>query len=226
MSAKKNHSKNRQQRRNAVQIRRQQHPNKQRTIHGSSTRQKSKSQNGQKKISGAPYPPSKGFKFLPKGDVYLTRRCTVRSEEFGLPAEIVFDTNGTTRLGLLVHHSIYYPVLQEAAETAAARAAAVSRKDAANLSKARDAVRDLYPTIPGKDLEAVLKRAWEKGSGNVGRTGTKEMEEKVKLAVEAHIRHSHTEYDGLLRMGMSREGARKKIRVDVRDVAESWKKME
>lgn len=78
--------------------------------------------------------------------------------------------------------------------------------------------------MPAEEERAVLGHAFLKGSGRVGRSGkVKSEEKKVELAVEAHIRHVHTQYEALLEGGMEREDAREKVWEEVKQVKKRWK---
>lgn len=76
--------------------------------------------------------------------------------------------------------------------------------------------------MPNASLKIVLKHAFLKGSGRVGRTSKTSDEIKASLAVEAHIRHNHTPYDELLKSGMNRKTARQKVWPTVKKIRESW----
>lgn len=76
--------------------------------------------------------------------------------------------------------------------------------------------------MPDDDRRTVLRHAFQKGSGRVGRTARIEDEEKVRLAVEAHIRHLHTEYDELLDAGMMKSKARERVWEKVKEIRERW----
>ncbi|KAI9690847.1 MAG: hypothetical protein M1822_008466 [Bathelium mastoideum] len=168
--------------------------------------------------------PPKGFVFVPKGDVFVTRKCTTLSTESGTPAQVVCDPHTGTRLGLYVHQPIHATVLAAASASAAPRAAARARRDAADLRQARTALQARYASMPDRDVDAVLARAFAKHSGNVGRkkAGLSEAR-RVSLAVEAHVRHVHTRYDAFLREGVGREEARRRIGGVVRGVKEGWR---
>lgn len=77
--------------------------------------------------------------------------------------------------------------------------------------------------MPADDMDAILARAFAKYSGNVGRTTTIDAARRASLAVEAHVRHTYTEYEGLLKDGVEREEARRRIRTKVRAVKEKWR---
>ena len=44
----------------------------------------------------------------------------------------------------------------------------------------------------------------------------------MRKAVEARIRHAHTDYDRLMWMGAVREGVRKRVKGRVEEVKRSW----
>lgn len=130
--------------------------------------------------------------------------------------------NGT-RLGLHVPKQIWKLVLLEAAQTATKRREAVRRKDERDSAKARAVLRKRYPKMPASDLEKVLKHAFMKGSGRVGRAGRQSVERRASLAVGAYLRHHYTVYEDILNRGkMSREQAREEVWKTVRDVKLSW----
>ena len=84
-------------------------------------------------------------------------------------------------------------------------------------------MRKRYPNMPLSDLEKVLKHAFLKGSGRVGRTSRESVERRASLAVGAHIRHNYTGYDDVLDRGqMSREQARHQVWKTVSDVKLDW----
>ena len=68
------------------------------------------------------------------------------------------------------------------------------------------------------------KHACRKYSGRVGRTAAaKELSpEAIRLAVIAHIRHAHTNYDELLAQYADRDMARERIRVEVAAILDDW----
>lgn len=76
--------------------------------------------------------------------------------------------------------------------------------------------------MPPATLDIVMDHAFLKGSGRVGRTGMTTDKRKASLAVEAHIRHTHTPYDSLLDGGMERSDARKKVWPTVKAIKKSW----
>lgn len=113
----------------------------------------------------------------------------------------------------------------ESKETSENRKKAVAQKDARDRQKARELLLKEFPNMPKSDLTAVLNHAFLKGSRRVGRSGKIASEkDKVRLAVEAHIRHVHTEYDDMIRRGLTRERARENIWDEVVILRDSWRK--
>ena len=120
--------------------------------------------------------------------------------------------------------SVADSVAQDAATTKDARAAAVEAVDARKLAKARVTLQSVFPRIPSPDATKVLQTAFRKYSGRVGRATTLDDDEKVFLAVQAHVRHTMTPYDKLLDgpNSLTREEARKAVEAQVRSVLASW----
>jgi hypothetical protein len=66
----------------------------------------------------------------------------------------------------------------------------------------------MYPGCPEDEAEDIVDHAFEVGSGRVGRTSDLDLVDKIRLAVVAHVRHTHTDYDELLQEIYDREYAR------------------
>ncbi len=61
------------------------------------------------------------------------------------------------------------------------------------------AVREMFPKIPEADLQAIVAHAFEEGTNRVGNAKELSLARRVQLAVVAHIRHTYTDYDKLLK---------------------------
>lgn len=72
-------------------------------------------------------------------------------------------------------------------------------KTTEDLNLVRGAIKELFPRIPEKDLEQIVKHAWEAGTDRVGTAKDLSLARRVQLAVIARIRHTYTDYDILLR---------------------------
>ncbi|KAL1999341.1 hypothetical protein VTN02DRAFT_4659 [Thermoascus thermophilus] len=168
------------------------------------------------------HPVPEGYVVVPKGDVYITRHCRSQTKESGRTVYVVYDNKGKRTLGLRVPQDIYDAVLRSAAETASARADAVRQRDEKDTKQARELLRARFPAMPAASLETVVNHAFLKGSGRVGRTSRRTDERKAELAVEAHIRHTHTPYEELLAAGMDREEARDLVWDTVQQIKSEW----
>lgn len=175
-------------------------------------------------ISVSPSKPMpKGYAFLPRGDPYKTLHCRKLTHEAGKPLYVVeIGVKRKKVLGIRVPKSIFFQVQSQARETLASRRAATEQRDAALVRQAASAIDDQFPNIPAPEKEMVLKHGFKKYSGRVGRTGQIPMSKKVTLAVIAHIRHTHTEYDKILDASGEREEARRKIAKQLQAILRDW----
>lgn len=89
-------------------------------------------------------------------------------------------------------------------------------------TQAREAIRDLFPRIPERDLHAIVARAFQKGKDRVGTAAELSLPRRVQLAVVAHIRHVYTDYDKLLKTGSWLE-ARARIERACLDQLAQWR---
>ena len=165
--------------------------------------------------------PRTGYEFVPKGDVYITKNCRKLAHKAGRTVYVVQDSDGVTQ-GIGVPNFIYLQVLRLDAETKDARAAAVLKKDVALETKVKAEMLKLFPKVPEDEVRCILKHTLKKGSGRVGRNRELPLGGMVGLAVRAHIRHGHTNYDGMLRAGASRDRAREAIRGIVDEKIDAW----
>ena len=104
-------------------------------------------------------------------------------------------------------------------------------KDEKDIDKAGNIIRTLFPNIPLDNCQAILRHSFIKGSGRVGRSTTLDDNKKITLAVVAHIRHTMTPYDEMLRQ-LTQEGveeaerrlaARAAVTKRVADVLKLWR---
>ncbi|KAJ5682975.1 hypothetical protein N7462_006140 [Penicillium macrosclerotiorum] len=162
------------------------------------------------------------YVFVPKGDVYITRKCRVMTKESNKTVYLVYDNAGKRKLGIRVPRNIHADVLAMAAKTADSRATAVQARDTKFMARGREVLREQFPLMPEDTLEVVLSHAFLKGSGRVGRTALETDERKAELAVEAHIRHTLTPYDSMLEGGQERLHARRKVWDTVNAIKKAW----
>ena len=171
--------------------------------------------------------------FLPSGDPALTRRAT----SFSARCELVMTFNRRRkreerRGTLLEAEAIEKARVACAADAVEREAKAVKRrardavKDAAFIAAFTAEIRRAFPGCPASEAEAIARHACEKHSGRVGRSAAaKELDaETVTLAVRAHIRHAHTEYDRLRDEGGNKRDSRSVVRESVDEVAARWRR--
>jgi hypothetical protein len=166
--------------------------------------------------------------FLPSGDPALTRRS---STSRAVPVlEFNRRRKRDERRGTLVEPAALEAARAACAADAAERAAKAEKrrerdavKDAAFIEAFAAEIRKLYPGCPA--AEEIAKHACEKHSGRVGRTAAaKELDvERVHLAVRAHIRHTHTNYDDLRDARMNKRESRAQVRAAIEAVAARWR---
>ena len=135
------------------------------------------------------------------------------------------------RQGLLVTAEALAKAEQEcvadAAERAKARAqAAVVREadDREFVEAMTEAVLKEYPACPADEARRIAMHTAKRGSGRVGRTaaGRALDPQAIELAVVAHVRHEHTNYDQLLMEGADRIDARQLIREKIHAALAKW----
>lgn len=165
-------------------------------------------------------PVPKGYGFLRKGNVYQTGLCRRLTREADKTLFVV--TREKRTLGLRAPIFILKEVHEKDEATKGTRQANVARRDLSTRNDFKAVLLRQFPSIPPHSVELVLDHTLKKSSGRVGRTGTCSVEDKVRLAVVAHVRHRWTEYETLLRGGMPREKARREVKGEIGKVLRSW----
>lgn len=170
---------------------------------------------------------------LPSGDVALTRRASARSKVKAVVVEWSRRGKRYERRGTLVEpEALRLARLEcetDAAQRAQQRAQAAVRREAEDqayiVSFTRE-VKRLFPGCPLSEARKIAAHACAKHSGRVGRTAAaKELdEEMVRLAVIAHVRHLHTDYDRIIARTRDKRGARDRIRNKVTAVLQEWER--
>jgi len=171
------------------------------------------------------------LEFLPSGDTAITRRATKYSKLRAVVVQWSRTRKRYERQGILAGPEAIRRAEEESLADADLRArrreqAALYREeeDREFIGEFARAIRTLYPGCPAGEETQIAEHACRKHSGRVGRTAAaKEFDpEAIRLAVVAHIRHTHTNYDELLcRLG-DRESARWEVRDQVAAVLSQW----
>lgn len=169
--------------------------------------------------------------FLPSGDAALSRRARKHSQLSAVVVRFSRPRKRYERQGLLVTSDALARAEAEceadAPERAARRAvAAVERvaEDAEFVGEMTNAILVQFPGCPPDEARQIATHAGERGSGRVGRSaaGRAFDTRAIELAVRAHIRHGHTNYDALLMRGVARLDAREQIRDRIEEVVHGW----
>ncbi len=91
-------------------------------------------------------------------------------------------------------------------------------------AKFRSAVLHLYPGCPRAEAADIASHACEKHSGRVGRTANAKAleDEAVRLAVIAHVRHLHTNYDTVIGASHDKRKSRSIVRGTIQEILDAW----
>lgn len=169
--------------------------------------------------------------FLPRGDTALTRRSRKHSTLSAVVVRFNRSRKGYERQGLLVEEAALEQAEEECLSDEEQRLVARERSrrlrertDARFVSEFADRILEAYPGCPRKEAKDIAQHACTKYSGRVGRTAAAKAFDPVaiKLAVTAHVRHVHSEYDRLLVTGWERREARHAVRDAVERTLELW----
>lgn len=98
------------------------------------------------------------------------------------------------------------------------------RADAEYVRAFAEQVRAAYPGCPEAEAEVIAGHACLKYSARVGRSAAARQFDPVAitLAVAAHVRHRHSQYDQLLAQGWDRGEARHEVDGVVQAALERW----
>ncbi|KAL1892003.1 hypothetical protein Sste5346_007347 [Sporothrix stenoceras] len=144
-----------------------------------------------------PMPPF--YTFVPKGNVYVTTNCRRKTHQAGQTVYVV--TLHKKDLGLRCPTTIVQAVRAAEKATRAARHDATAKRDAALAATFKKALLARYPKVPADTVPEIVQHALKKRQRRVARTSTLDEDQRVQLAVRAHIRHRWTDYDKILREG-------------------------
>ncbi len=170
--------------------------------------------------------------FLPAGDTAMTRRARKHSPLNAVVVRFSRARKRYERQGLLVMEEAVSKAEAECTADAPEREAARSRAAVTRVEADRQFVDELseaialrYPRCPPEEARGIAEHAGRRNSGRVGRSAAGRALEPtaVDLAVIAHIRHTHTNYDELLMGGTQRLEARSMVREQIDACLERWK---
>ncbi|KAI1151743.1 hypothetical protein F4825DRAFT_421704 [Nemania diffusa] len=188
--------------------------------------------------------PPPGFEFIPTGHPELSQECKEQSRDRDAMFFIVSNSKDTLKLD---HHMNRLGYHFRCLIVEAARKVLIERghhEQAAYVHKPgkpepipnsqqeidqeADAVlRDLFPRIPNTDRQEIINHAFKKdgkfnGEIKVGMAKDITLARRVQLAALAHIRHTHTRYDKLLKES-DWANARKAVEKPCLDIIVKWR---
>jgi len=146
--------------------------------------------------------------FLPSGDTAMTRRSKKFSSKCGVLQEWNQRRKRYERKGQYVEHQAIVKAREQCevdkgVREAKNKKAAIKRieVDKIYVQNFALAIRKEYPYCPKN----------------------KEIKEMIDLAVEAHVRHSETDYDNQFANGDSKKAIRSRVKNDVNRVLDKWR---
>ncbi|KAK7978295.1 hypothetical protein PG996_004340 [Apiospora saccharicola] len=187
--------------------------------------------------------PPPGFEFVPTGNPDLTAACKEMSREQDAMIFIVSDSKDVKNLEHHMHRAGYHfrrTIVDEARKMLERNgvnllAAVSSTGEPESIPTSQEAInmqadavlRDLFPRIPNTDRQEIILHAFQKdskfnGEYKVGMALELPLARRVQLAALAHIRHTHTRYDKLLRE-TTWANARKAVEQTCLDVIVKWR---
>jgi len=172
------------------------------------------------------------LEFLSRGDAAITRRSTRHSKLWAVVVEWSRTRKRYERQGILAEPEAIdqaYAECEADAELRERRRAREAERrewlDQDYVARFALAISNQFPAIPAGVETQIAEHACLKHSGRVGRSAAaKEFSaDAIFLAVQAHVRHRHTDYDKLLFQYDDRSLAREQVRDKVDLVLEQWR---
>ncbi len=171
------------------------------------------------------------LEFLPRGDTAVTRRASKYSKLRAVVVRWSQTRKRYERQGILAEPAAIARAEEESLADAEVRRAArlarpsVGRTKTRNSSPSSPGPSAQFPGCPDGEETDIARHACRKYSGRVGRTAAaKELDpEPICLAVIAHVRHVHTDYDELLGTTGDRQLARERVHLEVSDIIDKWR---
>jgi hypothetical protein len=168
--------------------------------------------------------------FLESGNATLTGRAV---KQFGrrIIVQRIYKTRPARRWGVLVDQQAIDRAQALCVEDAEKRAqnrvkqvAHRMKKDEEFAGKFAEKIGILCPNCPADERLAIAQHACSRGSGRVGRSASGQQldDQAIKLAVIAHIRHVHTNYENLVYGQTEREWVRELVKPQIDAIYNSW----
>jgi hypothetical protein len=171
------------------------------------------------------------LEYLPRGDTAVTRRASKYSPRRAVVVQWSRTRQRYERQGILAARSAIAQAeaesLSDADQRARQRERAAFRRtieEQEYVARMTAAIREQYPGCPAAEAAEIADWPCRKNSGRIGRSAAAKALEPaaLRLAVVAHIRHAHTNYDHLLGRSDDRERARQLVRPEIEQVLSRW----
>jgi hypothetical protein len=171
------------------------------------------------------------LEFLPSGDTAVTRRASKYSKLRAVVVRWSRTRKRYERQGILAEPGAIARAEEESLADAEVRARRQARdaerravEDEEYVAAFAQAIRVQFPGCPPGEENEIAQHACRKYSDRVGRTAAaKQFDPKaVHLAVIAHVRHVHTNYDERLGEFGDRESARASVQYQVSAILDDW----
>jgi hypothetical protein len=170
--------------------------------------------------------------YLPAGDACITRRASKYSPLRAVVLRFSRSRQRYERQGILVGTEALARAEEECLGDAELReirrAADAKRRAEQNDEYVRTfaaEIRKRYPAAPADAADRIAAHACQVHSKRIGRTASaKDFDPSaIDLAVQAYVRHRHTNYDDLMAKGVDRMDARAKVRAAIDAVLAEWR---
>lgn len=169
--------------------------------------------------------------YLQSGDTALTRRAKKYSTLSAGVVRFSRTRQRYERQGILVQEAALNKAEDECLSDADSRARRQERdalrrmrQDKELVERMTAKIREMFPGCLPNEAHTLAEHTALRGSGRVGRSaaGRALDEEALRLAVIAHVRHNHTNYDELVMQGMDRAWARQEVAEQIEQVLDEW----
>jgi hypothetical protein len=172
------------------------------------------------------------LEFLPAGSAAMTRRSKKLSPLSAVVMQFNRRRKRYQRVGILVTSAAINAAEEQCEADADLRAERRERgaqrrteQDVVLVEQMTDLILAEFPSCPLEEAKEIAVHTAERGSGRVGRSAAgRELQlDAIALAVGAHVRHVHTNYDQLLMEGTERQAARQLIQETQTQVMRRWR---
>ncbi|OTB05323.1 hypothetical protein M426DRAFT_319873 [Hypoxylon sp. CI-4A] len=185
--------------------------------------------------------PPPGFEFVPVGHPDLSQLCKDMSRDQDAMIFIVSEGKNPDNLEHHMNRVGYHfrqmivdqarsqlpPTPKSTKTDQPGKPEPIPEKQAEINAQADKVLKDLFPRIPNTDRHEIINHAFRKdgtfrGEARVGMVKELTLARRVQLAALAHIRHTHTRYDQLLKQS-SWGNARKAVEKPCLDIIVKWR---